>query len=173
MYRKRFALEVGPLELDWDAAVGMRLNEQVLHEWDIAEALDPSATLPDDSAELVIDNLDLIARFTAEPHGERAVIAVATTRPDRAFAIVIEPDTVIFSPATPPAAGHSGPGSPDEYQLELWVWCTGATKSFWGRRPVPTGYTRRRVQEPRQAAISATSGSTESSISTFASSWRR
>jgi len=97
--RKRFALEMGPLELDWDAAVGMRLNEQVLHEWDIAVALDPSATLPDDGAELVIDNLDLIARFTAKPHGEPAVIAVATTRPDRAFAIIIEPDTVTFSPA--------------------------------------------------------------------------
>jgi uncharacterized protein (TIGR03083 family) len=97
--RRRFVLEMGPLELDWDAAVGMRLNEQVLHGWDIAVALDPSATLPDDGAELVIDNLDLIARFTARPGGEPAVIAVATTRPDRAFAIVVGPDTVTFSPA--------------------------------------------------------------------------
>ena len=76
----------------------MRLNEQVLHEWDIAVALDPSATLPDDGAELVFDNLDLIARFTAKPHGEPAVIAVATTGLDRAFTIIIEPDTVTFSP---------------------------------------------------------------------------
>jgi len=96
--RKRFALEMGPLELDWDAAVGMRLNEQVVHEWDVAVAIDSSATLPDDGAALVIDNLELIARFTAKPHGDPAVIEVATTRPDRAFAVVIEPDTVTLSP---------------------------------------------------------------------------
>lgn len=97
--RNRFALAMGPLDLDWDAYVGMRLNEQVVHEWDVAVALDPSATLSDDGTELVVDNLDLIARFTAKPHGEPRAIVVATTRPDRAFAVIVEPDNVTFSPA--------------------------------------------------------------------------
>jgi len=100
--RDRFALTMGPLELDWDAYVGMRLNEQLVHEWDVAVALDPSATLSDDGTELVVDNLDLIARFTAKSLGEPRAIAVATTRPIRAFTVVIGPSDVTFSPAPLP-----------------------------------------------------------------------
>jgi hypothetical protein len=35
----------------------MRLNEQLLHEWDVAATLDPSATLAADGTVLIIDNL--------------------------------------------------------------------------------------------------------------------
>ncbi len=39
--RARFKSMLGPFELDWDAFVGLRLNEHVLHEWDVAVALRP------------------------------------------------------------------------------------------------------------------------------------
>jgi uncharacterized protein (TIGR03083 family) len=97
--RSRFALAMGPLELDWNAFIGMRLNEQLLHEWDVAVALEPSATLPPDGTELVIDNLDIIARFTARPAGDARTITVVTTSPDRSFDITIEPSSVTFAAA--------------------------------------------------------------------------
>ena len=97
--RDRFALAMGPIELDWDAFVGMRLNEHLLHEWDVAVALDAAATLPADGTELVIDNLQLVAGFTAKPHGDARTITIATTSPDRSFAVTIEPGSVTFSAA--------------------------------------------------------------------------
>jgi hypothetical protein len=90
---------MGPLELDWESFVRLRLNEQLLHEWDVAVALEPSATLPDDGTEIVVDNLELIGRWTAKASGEPRTITVATTNPDRAFQIGIAPDGVTFGPA--------------------------------------------------------------------------
>ena len=94
---------MGPFTLDWDAFVGLRLNEHLLHEWDVAVTLDSLATLPDDGTVIVIDNLDLIARFTAKPHGPARVITIGTTRPERAFVITVRRDGVEFSPAASPA----------------------------------------------------------------------
>jgi uncharacterized protein (TIGR03083 family) len=100
--RDRFALTMGPLQLDWDGYIGLRVNEQVLHEWDVTAALDPSATLPDDGTELVIDNLRLVGSYTAKPIGEARTITVATTDPTRSFEITVEPGGVSFT------AGGSG-----------------------------------------------------------------
>ena len=52
-----------------------RLNEHAFHTWDIAVALDPAAVLPADAADLVIDNLDLVTRFTARPTGDTPPMA--------------------------------------------------------------------------------------------------
>ena len=82
---------MGPLELDWDAFVGMRLNEHLLHEWDVIVSIDPAATLAADGTALVVDNLELIGRFTAKPNGDPRAITVGTTDPDRSFAATIEP----------------------------------------------------------------------------------
>jgi hypothetical protein len=43
--REVFTFNLGPLVLDFTAAIGLRLNEHVLHVWDIEEAFDKSATL--------------------------------------------------------------------------------------------------------------------------------
>lgn len=40
-----------------------------------------AATIPTPSATLVVDQLELIARFSAKPNGETATIRVATTEP--------------------------------------------------------------------------------------------
>jgi uncharacterized protein (TIGR03083 family) len=92
-----FTSEMGPLTLDFARFVGMRLNEHAFHTWDIEVVADPAATIPDAAAALVVDNLELIARFTAKPTGDTRTITVATTAPDRRFTIELTPDAVVLS----------------------------------------------------------------------------
>ena len=99
--RARFKSAMGPLELDWDAFIGMRLNEHLLHEWDVAVALDANALLAQDGTEVVIDNLELIARFTSKQKGDPRTIMVSTIDPERSFVVTIKPDQVEFTSVDP------------------------------------------------------------------------
>ena len=90
---------MGPLTLDFAQFVAMRLNEHAFHTWDIEVATDPTATIPRQAAELVVDNLDLIARFTATPTGDTTTITVATTDPARRFLVELTPESVTFGPS--------------------------------------------------------------------------
>jgi uncharacterized protein (TIGR03083 family) len=98
--RSRVSVSFGPVTFGWDELVRARLNEHLLHEWDVAVALDPSATLASDGVALVIDNLDLIGRYTAQPVAPERTITVKTSEPDRAFAVTVETKTVDFSTLT-------------------------------------------------------------------------
>jgi uncharacterized protein (TIGR03083 family) len=100
--RSRFRSVIGPLELDAPAFVAMRLNEHAMHTWDVEVALDPAATLPPDATPLIVDNLDLLARFTARPTGADRTIVVHTTDPARAFTVTLAPERATF------AAGDGG-----------------------------------------------------------------
>jgi uncharacterized protein (TIGR03083 family) len=103
--RADFSSAMGPMTLDFEQFVGMRLNEHVLHTWDVEVVQDPTATLPQQVAALVIDNLELIARFTARPTGEPRTITITTTEPNRGFTIDLTADGVQLSPTAPaPAA---------------------------------------------------------------------
>ena len=101
--RDRFRSPMGPMTLDFAQFVGMRLNEHAFHTWDIEVVGDPAATLPDQAAALVIDNLELVARFTAKPTGETTTISVATNRPERSFTIDLTPGAVAFHGDSDPA----------------------------------------------------------------------
>ena len=92
--RSSFRFSMGPLELLFDGFVGMRLNEHALHTWDVEVSLDPSATLPTNSAAHIVDNLELIARFTGRPTESTQSIAVRTEQPRRDFSIEISPDAI-------------------------------------------------------------------------------
>ena len=96
---------------------GLRLNEHVLHTWDVAVALDRSATLPPDATALCVDNLGLIARYTAKPDGTQRTVTVGTTDPVRSFAITLAPDTVSFAPA--PESGEPDVVMPAEAFVRL------------------------------------------------------
>ncbi len=95
--RARFKTALGPFELDWNAFIGMRLNEHLLHEWDVAVTLDATVPLAQDGTEVVVDNLELIARFASKPNGEPGTIRLATADPDRSFVVTVEPDRVEFT----------------------------------------------------------------------------
>jgi uncharacterized protein (TIGR03083 family) len=101
--RRRLVLPLGPMRLNWDQAVGLRLNEHVLHEWDVAVALDPRSTLPADGVASVIDNLAFVARFTARPGGPARTITIRTSDPDREFTVTVEAGAVRFEPS--PSSG--------------------------------------------------------------------
>lgn len=101
--RAAVQLAMGPMQLGWEQFVGLCLNEHLLHEWDIAVSLDPDATLADDGTGLVIDNLGLIASFTARPQEPSRTITIHTFGPERWFAVTVAPGGVEFSRAAPVA----------------------------------------------------------------------
>ncbi|MGP0029788.1 MAG: maleylpyruvate isomerase family mycothiol-dependent enzyme [Acidimicrobiales bacterium] len=115
--RARFKAAMGPLELDWDAFLGMRLNEHLIHEWDIAVTLDPTVALAADGTDIVVDNLELIARFTSRPDGDPRTIVTRTTQPERWFVATIEPSQVGFSSAD--RDGESDLSMPAESLIRL------------------------------------------------------
>jgi uncharacterized protein (TIGR03083 family) len=98
--RSRFRFAMGPLTFDLAGFVGLRLNEHAFHTWDIQVALDPAAVLAPESAALVVDNLELVARYTAKPTGTTRTIAVHTTGPTRDFTVVLAADNVTLAPAS-------------------------------------------------------------------------
>ena len=91
---------LGPMTLDFDRLVGIRLSEHVLHTWDIEVALDPAATLANDSANLILDNIHSVIQFTARATGEEKTLSVRTTDPVREFSLVFEVDSVSLNDAT-------------------------------------------------------------------------
>lgn len=99
--RSGFHFSLGPFEFDFAGLIGLRLNEHTLHTWDIEVGGDPAATLAADSVELVVDNLEFVAGFTAKPTGSERTIVVRTTEPSRAFAIALSADAAGFAPAEP------------------------------------------------------------------------
>jgi hypothetical protein len=90
---------MGPITLDFRQFVAMRLNEHALHTWDIEVTANPAATIPQPAVGPVVDNLELIARFTAKPTGDTQTINITTTEPARQFHIELTPDAVSFASA--------------------------------------------------------------------------
>lgn len=95
--RARFRVAMGPLTFDFTGFVRVRVNEHALHTWDIDVAADPGAVVPPELATLVVDNLGLIARYTARPAGSTGTITVHTTDPARQFTIEPASDGVRFT----------------------------------------------------------------------------
>ena len=100
--RAAASFPLGRLTLDLTGFVGLRVNEHVLHTWDVEVAFDPSAQLPPEPVELVIDNLDLVGRFTAKPTGDVRTITVLTRAPERGFTVHLTPDAATFTAIDPP-----------------------------------------------------------------------
>jgi len=118
--RSDFQYALGPMMFGFDEFVGLRLNEHTLHSWDIAVALEPSATLPSTATGTVVDNLGLIARFTAKPTGATRTITVHTTEPDRWFVVALDPESVTFTPSeTAPGDGSADVTLPAEAFIRL------------------------------------------------------
>lgn len=97
--RASFSFSMGPITTDFGGFVGLRLNEHALHTWDIEVALDDSTTVAADSAAVVIDNLAMLANFTAKPtDGEARTVIVETTEPERRFTIDLTAEGATLSP---------------------------------------------------------------------------
>ena len=104
--REAFAFSMGPMSVDFDEFVGLRLKEHAFHTWDIDVAFDAAAVLPVPIATFVVDNLELTSLFTAQPTaGDPTMIIVRTTDPDRRFALELTSDGATLTPSATPGAG--------------------------------------------------------------------
>jgi uncharacterized protein (TIGR03083 family) len=99
--RESFHFSMGPMNFDFDGFVYLRLNEHVLHLWDVEVALDPSVTLTPDAVPLVVDNLELVVRFTAKSRAAEHLVHVRTTDPRRDLALAIGGEGVTIGPSAP------------------------------------------------------------------------
>ena len=86
------------MEFDTAGLARLRLGEHALHTWDIAVALDPSATVPGYATELLIDALDQFIAWVGKPDGEKRRLRVVTSGPAREF-ILETGDAVTLTPA--------------------------------------------------------------------------
>jgi uncharacterized protein (TIGR03083 family) len=96
--RARFHFAMGPMNFDFAGFVVLRLNEHALHTWDIEVTLDPDASVAPDATRLVVDNLQMIARFTGKPTGSEHQVSVRTSGPRRDFMITLGADAVSLEP---------------------------------------------------------------------------
>jgi uncharacterized protein (TIGR03083 family) len=94
--RERYQLNLGPMTFDFDRAVRLRLGEHVLHTWDIEVTFDPKATLQPNAVEYLIDNLDLVVRFTAKSI-EHHTLFIRTSDPQREIELTQSDDGVTLN----------------------------------------------------------------------------
>ena len=90
--RARVTFSFGPVTLGFEEAVAARLNEHTFHTWDIEVMFDGAARIPADAAAVIVDNLGLIARFTAKPTGDEREVRVRTSHPVRHFTVRLTPE---------------------------------------------------------------------------------
>ena len=83
--------------MDMDAAglARMRLSEHALHTWDVAVALDPTATVDPAAVALLIDNLSQLAGRTGKSPGVAVRVRVKTTDPERELLLDVDDAVVI------------------------------------------------------------------------------
>ena len=105
--RAQVSFSMGPLLFDFEGFVGLRVNEHVVHTWDVEVALDPTVVLPGEATDLLVDQLGLVAGFTARPAGEPGTTIVDTTEPARRFAVTVADDGATFSGVVAADAQHA------------------------------------------------------------------
>ncbi len=102
--RSSFVTNFGPLQLDFERFVGMRLGEHVLHTWDVETTVDPAAVLAVPAASLLLDQVHFVAARSGRPTGAPTRITVRTRDPRRDFDVVLDESSVTLADVT-----RSGP----------------------------------------------------------------
>ena len=85
--RARMRLHLFGRDLDITGLARMRVSEHAIHTWDVAVALDPSATVAPDAVGLLIDTVGQLAARSAKPDGKQRRLRVSTTDPERHFVL--------------------------------------------------------------------------------------
>jgi uncharacterized protein (TIGR03083 family) len=92
--RDAFEFSMGPFKFDFTGFVGMRLNEQALHTWDVEVTTDAKAVLSEQTAAVLLNNIGIFVGFAAKPSGEVIDLHVQTTDPERPFILAFAEDSV-------------------------------------------------------------------------------
>ncbi len=119
--RARWRLDLFGSDRDLAGLLVMRLNEHVVHTWDIVVSFDAGATLPEDAASVAVDHLDLIAQYTGQAHDNALVVEVRTTSPERTFQLHLGPTGVRISPSADDTATGAGDGAELTLPAEAFV----------------------------------------------------
>jgi len=93
----RFSLDLGPLTVDAALLLALRVGEHGMHTWDIAVALDPSATLPPQVAAVTVDNARPLAPLIGKSSGDDRQFVIHTTNPARHFVIDLKAGSVALN----------------------------------------------------------------------------
>jgi uncharacterized protein (TIGR03083 family) len=83
--KAQLRLQIFGMDMDTTGLARMRVSEHAIHTWDVAVALDPSATVAPDAVGLLIDTVGQFAARTAKPDGKQRRLLVSTTDPERHF----------------------------------------------------------------------------------------
>jgi uncharacterized protein (TIGR03083 family) len=106
-----FRLALFGTDLDLSGYARMRLSEHAVHSWDVAVALDPTATVADDSVRLLLDSLAALAARVGKAGPEPFRVRVATSDPVRTYLLTVT-DAVSLEPADS-AEGGAEDGTED------------------------------------------------------------
>lgn len=108
--RERTQVDLGflPQPVPLATALGMRLNEVVLHAWDVRVALDPAATLRDEAAALLVDHFEHTMTFLLGFVGKPGDVGPARVRVGD-HTIVIEDAVRLVRGGLEPTATFEGP----------------------------------------------------------------
>jgi uncharacterized protein (TIGR03083 family) len=107
--RASMRLQMFGMDLDVSALAGMRLGEHAVHSWDVAVALDPSATIAADAVNLLVDRVGQLAARSGKPGGRQLSARVTTTAPERSFDLQVG-EGVTLEAADPAASGDHADG---------------------------------------------------------------
>ena len=105
-------------DIDLDGFARMRVAEHAVHTWDVAVALDPSATVAPEAVDLMIDGMGQVARYSGRPSGEHFQVRLQTTSPERDVLVSVA-DEVTLAPAEPSTAVDGTVELPAEAMLRL------------------------------------------------------
>lgn len=83
--KAQLRLQVFGMDMDMAGLARMRVSEHAVHTWDVAVALDPSATVAPDAVGLLIDTVGQLAARSATPDGKQRRLLISTTDPERHF----------------------------------------------------------------------------------------
>jgi len=75
------------MDTDLTGLARMRVSEHAVHTWDVAVALDPSATVAPEAIGLLIDTVGQLAARSAKPDGKERRLRVSTSDPERHFVL--------------------------------------------------------------------------------------
>jgi len=106
--RERFRLQLFGMDLDIAGLARMRLSEHAVHSWDVAVALDPSATVAPEAVGLLIDTLGPIAGWSGKPDGTKRQVHVSVSDPQRHFTLATG-EAVTLEPAAAGEREEPGP----------------------------------------------------------------
>jgi uncharacterized protein (TIGR03083 family) len=103
--RRAWKMPLFGQEQDLAGVLRLRLGEHALHTWDVAVALEDSATLPDDAVEVLIDGVAELVSRSGQPHDPGFSVAISTTQPVRAFTLAVSADGASLTVGHPDTSG--------------------------------------------------------------------